>query len=392
MEKIFQNPNLTIAVDDIEHITNDTCEALESGDIVRKVKNDFEFETYSVSYKTSDEMSLTYNGLDKTKVIKYKKVANAWVYDKTEASTIEIGTGKNAVQQKTEHKTVNFAGRNPNAQALDPSISATINTGASGNQSSSFGKDTMALSTASFSNGNKALAKGEESHAEGYQSVTLGDGSHAEGEQTTTAGSVSHSEGSNTVAGGYASHSEGVRSKTTAYSNIENSGIGSHAEGESSNASGYCSHTEGFGAYTGKIDNAPEYPITPEPEPSPSPTPTPPTEQVGNLAHAEGNYCFAIGTGSHAEGYHTKALHEASHAEGVCTKTSNAGQSVCGYYNDDDSRALFIVGNGTAEDARSNAFMIFPDGTLGLPNYDGNGNILGYKRIKCVNGALTIID
>ena len=298
----------------------------------------------------------------------------------TDELNLENGTGTNAIQEKMADATVNFAddgtghSRNPNATTIDPTLLTTINTGASGNQSSAFGKNTMALSTASSTFGNKTIAKGEESMAQGYQSVTLGDGSHAEGEQTTSAGSVSHSEGSNTVAIGVASHAEGVRSKTQPISGVTDSATGAHAEGESTIASGYCSHTEGFGSYTGPIANAPSYPITPEPEPSPEPSPTP-VIPLGNLAHAEGNYCFAIGTGSHAEGYHTQALHEASHAEGVGTKTYRSGQLVAGWYNATPaSNDLFVIGNGTADNARSNIFVVSLDGKVTAPTFVGNLN------------------
>lgn len=290
----------------------------------------------------------------------------------SKATNIQNGTGTNAVQEKMADTTVNFTGRNPNAEALDSTLTATLNTGATGNQSSAFGKNTMALSTASSTFGNKTVAKGEESMAQGYQSVTLGDGSHAEGEQTTSAGSVSHSEGSNTVALSVASHAEGVRSKTQPISGVTDSATGAHAEGESTIASGYCSHTEGFGSYTGPIANAPSYPVTPEPEPSPTPSPTPVIE-YGNLAHAEGNYCFAVGTGSHAEGYHTQALHEASHAEGVGTKTYRSGQLVIGWYNaTPSSNDLFVIGNGTADNARSNVFTVSLDGKVTAPTFVGN--------------------
>lgn len=283
-------------------------------------------------------------------------------------SNISNGKGTNSIQENMPHETITFnAIKNPNAVALDEDLNADLPTGASGNQSTAVGKDTMALGINTLTNGNKTVAKGDESHAEGYQSVTLGDGSHAEGEQTTTVGSVSHAEGSNTVSGGVASHAEGVRSQTKAFDGITDSGTGTHAEGESTIASGYCSHTEGFGSYTGKIENAPSYPDIPD-EPGGGGGGGTPVEQVGNAAHAEGNYCRAIGTGSHAEGYHTSALHEAAHTEGVGTKSSREGQTVVGSYNADDADALFIIGKGTADDARSNAFSVLVNGSIKVGN------------------------
>ena len=315
-----------------------------------------------------------YNDLINKPVIPSAQVNSDWnatsgVAQILNKPSIENGTGTNAIQEKMADATVDFTGRNPNAEALDSTLSAVINTGATGNQSVALNKNTMALATASMTNGNKTVAKGEESHAEGYQSVTLGDGSHAEGERTTAASSVSHSEGSDTIANAIASHAEGVRSQTKSFT--DGAANGSHAEGESTLASGYCSHTEGLGSYTGVIENAPEYPVTPEPEPQPGPTPSP-TVQTGNMAHAEGNFCRAIGIGSHAEGYHTQALHEASHTSGVGTKSSSAGQTVIGSYNADNANALFIIGNGSADNARSNAFTVTLNGTVTASTFVGN--------------------
>ncbi len=295
-----------------------------------------------------------------------KKYVDELVAGMAASINAENGTGTNAVRQKMANATVNFGDdgsgnpRNANAIALDPTLSAVINTGASGNQSAAFGKDTMALATASFTNGNKTVAKGEESHAEGYQSVTLADGSHAEGERTTAASSVSHSEGSDTIANANASHAEGVRSQTKSFT--EGGANGSHAEGESTLASGYASHTEGYGSYTGAIENAPTYPEIPDVPGGGGSGGGGEVTQVGNAAHAEGNYCRAIGTGSHAEGYRTTTLHEASHTEGVGTKSSNNGQSVMGSYNADNSDAIVIVGKGTDDEHRSNAFEVLADG------------------------------
>lgn len=284
---------------------------------------------------------------------------------------IENGSGTNAAQQKRDIETVNFTGRNQNAEAIDSSLSDTFETGASGEESIALNGNTMAMAKRSMANGNKTIAKGEESHAEGYQSVTLADGSHAEGERTTAASSVSHSEGSDTIANAYASHAEGVRSQTKSFT--EGGANGSHAEGESTLASGYASHTEGYGSYAGAIENAPTYPETPDvPGGGGSGGGT---TQVGNAAHAEGNYCRAIGTGSHAEGYRTSALHEASHTEGVGTKSSNNGQSVMGSYNADNSDAIVIVGKGTDDENRSNALEVLADGRVvaganGIQNVD----------------------
>ena len=87
------------------------------------------------------------------------------------------------------------------------------------------------------------------------------------------------------------------------------------------------------------------------------------TTASGLGSHAEGASTTASGTGSHAEGYGTTALGAYSHAEGYGTIASRLYCHVEGVYNilsDDSAPAhlLHIVGNGTSEDARSNAYTL----------------------------------
>ena len=100
------------------------------------------------------------------------------------------------------------------------------------------------------------------------------------------------------------------------------SGISSHAAGFKTIASGLCSHSEGFSTT------------------------------------ASGKY-------AHAEGYKTEARGESSHAGGNYTVAVSSNQTAIGRYNvlDGSSTNLLIVGNGTADTARSNAFTVGTDGS-----------------------------
>ena len=114
--------------------------------------------------------------------------------------------------------------------------------------------------------------------------------------------------------------------------NTQASGNYSHAEGYYTTASGEGSHAEGYttGAY-------------------------------GDGSHAEGCYTIASGNRSHAEGYYTYASGDYSHAEGCFTTANNQFQSVVGKYNDYTNTAsdhLFVVGNGSDQNNRSNAFAV----------------------------------
>ena len=172
-------------------------------------------------------------------------------------------------------------------------------------------------------------ATGGFSHAEGNSTTASGANSHAEGSDTTASSNCAHAEGFTTTASKYYSHAEG--SNTTA------SGTSSHAEGSGTTASGYYSHAEGST-----------------------------TNATADTSHAEGSGTTASGYASHAEGNSTTATAGSSHAEGSGTKASSANQHVQGKYNVEDTAGTYamIIGNGTSDDARSNAFTV-----------DWNGNI-----------------
>ena len=173
---------------------------------------------------------------------------------------------------------------------------------------------------------------GDYSVAVGYQTTASGDYSFAEGNQTIASGLSSHAECNNTEASGEYSHAEG--NNTTA------SGSDSHAEGSSTTASGNCSHAEGFS-----------------------------TIASGEYSHAEGRSTAASGDQSHAEGLWTKASHKSQHVEGEYNieDTSTAAANTRGTY-------VHIVGNGTADNARSNALTLTWGGDLWHSGKLAHGN------------------
>jgi hypothetical protein len=79
----------------------------------------------------------------------------------------------------------------------------------------------------------------------------------------------------------------------------------------------------------------------------------------GNGSHAEGRFTTASGTFSHAEGRLTLALGQYSHAEGFGTISSGSYQTTVGQYNaHNDSTSYFIVGGGTDDSTRKDAFKV----------------------------------
>ena len=126
---------------------------------------------------------------------------------------------------------------------------------------------------------------------------------------------------------------------------VEASGIYSHAEGRGAIASGNSSHAEG--------DNTTASESCTHAEGSG-------TTASGDSSHAEGADTEASGYQSHAEGFATTASGSQSHAEGYYTKASSECQHVQGQYNIEDTAKKYahIVGNGTADGARSNAHTL----------------------------------
>nr|DAG55606.1 MAG TPA: hypothetical protein [Caudoviricetes sp.] len=189
------------------------------------------------------------------------------------------------------------------------------------------GLQTKSLALSSHTEGCFSIASNEAAHAEGYDTEASGLNSHAEGLGTKASGSYSHAEGDKTFATGDYSHAEG--SGTTA------SGSYSHAEGCNTAASGIYSHA------------------------------------ANNGSVASGDYSTAIingiatGEGSLAAFPGSQAKHTYAAAMGQGAITGKANQTVIGYYNAVDSNALFVVGNGSSDAARSNCFSINPDGGYG---------------------------
>ena len=155
--------------------------------------------------------------------------------------------------------------------------------------------------------------------------TTVGVNSTAEGTNTTSSSHSTHAEGIRTTASGGRAHAEGC--ETTA------SGNDSHAEGCETTASGHQSHAEGYVATAS-----------------------------GDVSHAEGMITTASGSNSHAEGYKTTASGIASHAGGTGTKALHDNEVAYGKYNESKDDTLFSVGDGTADDARHNAFEITTSG------------------------------
>lgn len=203
-------------------------------------------------------------------------------------------------------------------------------TQALGTGAHSEGSNTTAYANSTHAEGDSTLAEGEASHAEGYDTEAIGNQSHAEGCGTVANGNSAHSEGRYTKADGYASHAEGVCTYAgssiyvfTESMDYSTRGVGTHAEGQGTVASGNSAHAEGWK-----------------------------TEASGQYSHAEGNNTIASG--------------KYAHAGGVATIAGGEAQTVIGKYNVANTNTLFVVGNGTSNSNRSNAFEVYTDGSIAI--------------------------
>lgn len=105
------------------------------------------------------------------------------------------------------------------------------------------------------------------------------------------------------------------------------------------------------------------------------------TKATGTASHAEGSDSIASGYGAHAEGAVTEASGNDSHAQNSHTIAASDSQTAIGKYNDNDPNNAFEVGNGTAVDARSNAFTV---------DWDGNTTTAGLYAATCKASTVTL--
>lgn len=194
------------------------------------------------------------------------------------------------------------------------------------------GSGTYASGVGAIALGHGTVASGIGSHAEGEYTCVVGNYSHAEGYSALASATGSHAEGGLCTANGNNSHAEGCNTKAV--------GGASHAEGYATSAIGIESHSEGCYTYS-----------------------------FGNYSHAEGLWCEAINEAAHAEGCYTSAIGLESHTEGCDTIAGDNYMHVGGKYNYTSANAAFVIGNGEDIVERSDAFIVYWDGSVSASDY-----------------------
>jgi trimeric autotransporter adhesin len=219
------------------------------------------------------------------------------------------------------------------------SMATGYNTKAKGSYSTAMGSGSTATGSNSTAMGRDAAATGNTSTAMGWFPKASGSYATAMGHITDASGTYSTAIGSYTNATG--ENSTALGSNTT-------------AEGESSTTMGYNTKAVGsFSIATGNNTLANRYAST----------------AIGYFTTAGGSYSTAIGNNTKSNGDNSTAM-------GLFTNSSPFASLAIGQYNDtaiNSSKTiwqandpLFIIGNGTADNARRNAFTVLKNGNTGI--------------------------
>lgn len=241
-------------------------------------------------------------------------------YDGTEAVTVDITpAGIGAAATSHTHAMAEITGLQ---DAIDKASSSGSGATYTAGNGITISTDNV-ISTPIYDGTGYTLGEKLENSSVGMYSV-------AEGYKTNASAFGAHAEGNQTVSAEF-SHAEGVET----YISLIEDQCGAHAEGLRTTVFSSAAHAEGKG-----------------------------TTASGLAAHAEGEDPLASGRAAHAEGSYTKAIADSSSAGGYYTRARAKYQTVRGKFNADDDDALLIVGNGTADSSRSNAFAVHSDGDI----------------------------
>lgn len=247
------------------------------------------------------------------------------------------------------------------------SFATGYDTKARGDRSSAFGWGTSAEGGSAISAGFETKATGINSVALGYLSVAGGDNSIAAGRENSSGGMYSFAAGFTSSASGLSSFAFG--------NSIAASGQYAFATGNNTEAAGIASAS--FGSNT---------------------------QALANGSFAMGSSTEANGQNSFAGNQSTNANADASTSIGFQTISNGFASLVIGQYNDTvvtrqssfstSNTPLLIVGNGIAENSRSNALLINSNGKIGIgtntpqTTLDINGDI-SLKSLTLLLGAGT---
>ncbi|MBK8829387.1 MAG: hypothetical protein IPN60_00745 [Saprospiraceae bacterium] len=213
--------------------------------------------------------------------------------------------------------------------------------------------DKVNVGNYSFAAGAGTIASGNVSTATGTGTVASGVFTTAMGSGTIAQGGSSTAMGNSTIASGNVSTAMGTQSIASGESSIA---MGNHsiASGDNSTATGLFTTASGF--HTTAMGNS--------------------TTASGNSSTAMGSFTKASGDNSTSMGNSTTASGNSSTAMGLSVTARAYASLAIGQYNDSIASSspttwittdpAFVIGNGTADNARSNAFMVLKNGNTGI--------------------------
>lgn len=123
------------------------------------------------------------------------------------------------------------------------------------------------------------------------------------------------------------------------------------------------------------------------------------TTASGNASHSEGQGTSSTAIASHSEGHNTLASGNYSHSEGENVNATNQCEHSQGRYNvsnkanttwGDSGNTLFSVGNGTADNARHNAFEIRQNGDIYY--FDGTNDVKLQDKFSSIDTTIGDIN
>ena len=297
---------------------------------------------------------------------------------------IEKGSGEasNQARQDGTSGTFSFTGKNPNATALDSTLTGDIQYGAVGAFSASFGGKSSAQGKRSMAVGTTTIAKGAYSFASGDNSVALGNDSFVCNFATVAQGVASFAQGVETqvkttlyVKPSGSSSAGGTGGDAPVIPTTDVNGQGAAAMGVKTQSNGYGSLATGIstisnntGTFTSGVN----------------------TFANGFASIAIGSSSEADGTGSFAGGTSSWAQNTDSFAFGTGAKTNRDGQFAVGKFNALNSDDLFIVGNGSSDVSRNSAFRVTSGGIGYLANSGSDDSCIA--RMADVKSLKATID
>ena len=260
-----------------------------------------------------------------------------------------------ALAEKLSNGNVSIGGVNLNASRGKGSLLISVDS-----KASTLGEESLGLGKALNDSGNTNLLVGVSHDTEGERSIVVGSTNHIYDNNSCAIGFNNVVSGNNAMAVNSGCHAwEGGFAQGI---NTYSSGRYSHSEGYDTAARGHYSHAEGYS--TDQVHTRFDLGTMPG------------IPEINTILEnrLQSPYLLAIGKASHAEGKDTTTIGDYSHAEGVGTIAYSDNQHIEGKYNlvDKEGKYLHIVGNGTSETDRSNAYTL-----------DVNGNVYYAGTITC---------